>query len=289
MPVVNHDDFILSYKPVRRFIDGVGAGVLKYVGKDKVCVIGLGDDGIFYAEGLCVWLKKKGVDTVLTEMDYDCSGLDETKTVGRKLIAVDNDIITGTAYRDVMEKMRMRQKDLRYKDIKYAVLCDRTRLADFSVDDYTTTAGSEIVKLDSMDFKILQVLAKNGRASFAEIAEETDLTVSGAKKRVEKLIDDGVAEVRGRINIQKFYSVAALINLEVDTDKLSVLISKLQKSQMVYFLGRIYDRKNLAVGVVASDLGQINDFVKKNIGGKEEGIHNILVHIGEIPILPQSK
>lgn len=288
MPIVNHDDFILRYKPVQRFLDGVGVGVLKYIGKDKACVIGLGDDGVFYAEGLYVWLKKKGVDAVLAAMDYDCSGLDETKTVGRKLVAVDNDIITGTAYKDVMEKMKSKQKDLRFKDIKYAVLCDRTRLADFSVDDYTTTAGSEIVKLDSMDFKILQVLAKNGRVSFADIAEETSLTVSGAKKRVEKLMGDGVVEIRGRVNIQKFYSVAALINLEVDINKLLTLISKLKKSQMVYFLSRIYDRNNLAIGVVASSLDQINDFVEKNIG-EEEGVRNILVHIGEVPILPQSK
>lgn len=105
--------------------------------------------GFFYAEGLHIWLRKIKVDVVLAEMDYDYSGLDETKVIKRKLIAVDNDIITKTAYKYVMGKMGSRQKDLRFKDIKYAVLCDRTRLADFSVDDYTTTVGSEIVKPES--------------------------------------------------------------------------------------------------------------------------------------------
>src|SRR3989338_4866375 len=95
--ISNNNDFILKYKPIQRFVEGIGERVLKYVGKDKACVIGLGDDGVFYGEGMYVWLKKKGAAVVFTTMDYDCSGLEEEKIKARKLLVVDNDIITGTA------------------------------------------------------------------------------------------------------------------------------------------------------------------------------------------------
>lgn len=282
------DQFLLSYKPIQRFVDGVGAGILKYIGKDKACVIGLGDDGVFYGEGMYAWLKKKGAAVVFATMDYDCSGLDESKVSGRKILVVDNDIITGTAYRDVMGIMGERQKALGFRDIKYAVLCDRTKLADFAVEGYTTTAGSEIVRLDSTDFKILHILAKDGRVSFAEIAAENGLTVSGAKKRMEKLIRDKVVEVRGRINIDKFYSVSALVSLEVSPNKAAGLITKLRKSQMVYLLLKVYDRSNLLVGLVGSNLAQINEFVEKNIGD-DPAVRGVSVRIAEVPLLPQSK
>lgn len=282
------ENFILRYKPIQRLVEGIGGQVLNYVGKDKVCVIGLGDDGVFYGEGLYVWLKKKGVKADFTTMDYDCSGLEESKVAGTKIIVADNDIITGTAYKSVMETMRSRQKALKFKDIKYAVLCDRTRLADFSVEDYMTTAGSEVVKMDSIDFKILNILAQNGRASFADIATETGLTVSGAKKRVEKIMDDEMVRVRGMVNIRKFYSISALIELEVDLDRLTAVIERARKSQLVYLILKVYNRYNLIIGVVASNLGQINEFIEKNIGN-DPGIRNVLVHAGEVPILPDSK
>lgn len=285
---VTIEDFILRYKPIQRFVDGVGDRVLKYFGKDKAVVVGLGDDGVFYGEGLYVWLKKRGADVVFATMDYDCSGLDETKVYGRKIVVVDNDIITGTAYKSVMEIMKPRQKDLKFKDIKFAVLCDRTRLADFSVDDYTTTTGAEMVKLDNVDFKILQILTKNGRASFAEIAEKIDLTVSGVKKRVEKLMNDGILDTRNFVNIDKFYSMSALVLMEVEMARLPVVIERIKKSQMVYLLVKVFDRHNLVVGVVASNVGQINEFVEKNIGN-DPGIKNILVHLGEVPFAPKSK
>ena len=285
---VNIDDFILRYKPIQRFVEGVGDRVLKYIGKDKAVVVGLGDDGVFYGEGLYVWLKKRGVDLVFTTMDYDCSGLDETKVYGRKMIVVDNDIITGTAYKSVMEIMKPRQKDLKFKDIKFAVLCDRTRLADFSVDDYVTTAGAEMVKLDNVDFKILQILTKNGRSSLAEIAEKTDLTVSGVKKRFEKLVNDGVLDTRNFVNIDKFYSISAIIRMEVETARLPVVIDRMKKSQMVFLLVKVFDMRNLMVGIVATSLGQINEFVEKNTGN-DPGIRNVLISVGEIPLAPRSK
>lgn len=284
----NNNDFILKYKPIQQFIDGVGQDVLKYIGKDKACIIGLGDDGIFFAEGIYLWLKNKDSQVVLTHMEHDGKGLEDSKVSGRKVLVVDNDIVSGTSYKISMNYLQSRKEELKMKDIKYAVLCDRTRLADFAAGYYKTTTGVEMAKLDSIDFKILRILENDGRASFAEIAEETNLTVSGAKKRVEKLIRTNVIRVRGSVVIEKFYAVSAIIEIEVNLNSMQNLISKIKKSQLVYLLLRVYAHHNLLVGVVASEPSEISDFVEKYISS-EPGVKGVTIHLGDIPLTPISK
>ena len=50
----------LELKPIQKFVTGLGQDIKKYIGKDKACIIGLGDDGVFYGKGLYQWLLKEG-------------------------------------------------------------------------------------------------------------------------------------------------------------------------------------------------------------------------------------
>lgn len=279
---------ILKYKPIQKFVDGVGKEVFQYLGKDKACIIGLGDDGVFYGEGLYAWLKQKGSLVIFTVMDYDCHDLDASAVRGRKVVIVDNDIITGTSYRSVMGELAARREELQYADVKFAVLCDRTNLADFVVEGYTVTAGAEMVKLDTLDYKILQLLSKDGRASFSDIAKATRLTSAGAKKRFEKMMRNGVLEVRGLLPLSKFHSVAACITVKVDSRHVAELLEALQKLPMVCFLGKLYDEHNVSVAIVASSLPDINAFVDQHLHSAP-GVKNVIVHVGDVPLVPLSK
>ena len=48
--------------------------------------------------------------------------------------------------------------------------------------------------MSPLDTKILGLLIKDGRASFAEIARALNVTRAHVRERVQKLIDDGVIE-----------------------------------------------------------------------------------------------
>lgn len=284
----NHNNHILKYKPIQKFVDGIGKEVFQYLQKDKACIIGLGDDGVFYGEGLYAWLKQKGSSVIFTMMDYDCHDLDVSAVRGRKVVIVDNDIITGTSYRSVMQEFVARREELQYADVKFAVLCDRTNLADFAVEGYTVTAGAEMIKLDALDYKILQLLSKDGRASFSDIAKATRLTSAGAKKRVEKMMRNGVLQVRGLLPLSKFYSVAACITAKVDSRHVAELLEALQKLPMVCFLEKLYDEHNVSLGVVAPSLPDINTFVDQHLHSAP-GVRNVVVHVGDVPLVPSSK
>ncbi len=279
---------LLSLKPIKKFIDGIGKDVIKYFGKDKTCIIGLEDDGVFYGEGLYFWLSKKNKNITFTTMDDYGKGLEEKKVKGRKVLLVDNDIITGKAYRTVMDFMRGRKERLKIKDIKFAVLCDRMKMADFSIEDYPAPISWSLKALDEVDLEIIRSLSQDGRKSFVEIAKKTGLTSVGVKNRVEKLIKQDVLKIQGLLNIEKFYSVSATVGIEAPSKVVSKLIKKFENCPLAYNLVGFPSghHQNLIIGLVAPNLKRINDLIAKQLRS-EPGIRNIEADIGELPITPK--
>jgi Lrp/AsnC family leucine-responsive transcriptional regulator len=277
---------LLEFKPIQKFIKGVGQEIKKYLGKDKGCIVGLEDDGIFYGKGLYEWLKRYNKNLNFTTMDDEGGGLDEEKTKGRKVLLVDNDIVSGKGYKRTMEAMRLKRERLKLKDIKYAVLCDRTGLADFSVEGYSAFAPWSLDQLDGLDLKIIQALSKEGRKSLVEIAKEIRLSPVGVKNRVEKLINHKILKIQGLLNIEKFYSLSAHVVIEADNKTISNLIEKFEKSPLVYLLVKTSGRYNLLVGIVASNLESVENFISKKIR-TNPGVKHIEVNVGELPIIPK--
>lgn len=277
---------LLNLKPIQKFVNGVGRDVKKYFGHNKGCVIGLGDDGFFYGLGLYQWLSKSNKKLTFTDMEDSGKGLEEDKVRGRKVLLVDNDIITGKGYKKAMETMRERKERLEIKDIKFAVLCDRAGLADFSVEGYSAYGPWSLNILDGLDLKIIQDLSKDGRKSFVDIAKDTKLSPVGVKNRVERLIEQGVLKICGGLNIEKFYSVSANIEIEADSDTISKLIEKFDKSPLVYHLVKTSGRYNLLISIAAPNLENIELFISKEIRG-ETGVKHIDVIVGELPTIPK--
>lgn len=278
---------LLDLKPIQKFINGVGTGIKKYFGKSKGAIIGVGDDGIFYGLGLWQWLSQKQKNILFTSMEDNGKGLEEDKIKGRKILLVDNDIISGKSYKRAIETIKNRKKRLKIKNIKFAVLCDRINLADFSVESYSADAPWGIEKLDGIDLKIIQALSKDGRTSFVEIAKETSLGAVGIKNRVERLVDEGILKIQGLLNIERVCSVSAHIGIGTDDKTTSRLIEKFKKSPLVYHLARTSGRYNLIVSITAPNLKAIENFISKEIR-RDSGIKHIEVNIGDLPIIPKT-
>ena len=277
---------LFNLEPIQKLINGVGQDVKRFLGKDKGCIVGLGDDGLLYGLGLYQWLRQKNKNLTFTTMDDDGKGLDEEKIKGRKVLIVDNDIITGKSYKRTVEAMRAKKDKLKFKEIKFAVLCDRTGMADFSVEGYSAYAPWSLERLDLIDLKIIQALAEDGRKSFVEIAKKTKLSPVAIKNRVERLINDGVMKILGSLNIEKVYSVSAHIEIEADSKTIDRLINKFEHSPLIYHLVKTSGRYNLIVSIITPNLESIENFIGKEIRS-ELGIRHIEVSVGELPIIPK--
>jgi DNA-binding Lrp family transcriptional regulator/hypoxanthine-guanine phosphoribosyltransferase len=278
---------LLELKPIQKFVKGVGQKVKEYFGKGPACIIGLGDDGVFYAKGLYEWFKKMKMPVSLTFMDESGKGLEEEKVRGKKVLIVDNDIISGRSYREAMNTMKNLKEKLKIKDVKFAVLCDRMGLADFSVEGYPMPSSWDLRELDKMDLEIIKHLSSDGRKTFVEIAKEIGLTPVGVKKRVEKLVEKGILKIQGLLNIEKFYSISATIEMDVDPEAIPRLIKKFKNCPLVYNLVKVTSgHHNLILNLIAPSQKRIADFIEKQIRSDPK-IRSLEVNIGDLPIVPK--
>ncbi len=278
---------ILYLEPIKKFIAAIGEKAQEYFGKDPSCIIYLRPDGTFYGVGLYQWLKKKHKNLTLTTMEDDGEGLEESKVKGRKVLVVDNDIITGKGYKRSMEALRLLKEKLHIKEVKFAVFSDRAGIADFSVAEYSAGAVWNVSNLDALDLKIISYLAQDGRESFVEIAKKLQMSGVAVKNRVDRLFKWGILKISGSLRSDRFYTMSAAIQIDAERKTLSRLIERFEKIQEVHHLVKRSGSYNLSVGILVHNLEDIEKFVENQIRS-EEGIRSIDVRIGELPIVPKT-
>lgn len=71
--------------------------------------------------------------------------------------------------------------------------------------------------MDNIDWKLIAQLQSNGRKTFKELGEIVGFTSLGAKKRVDKLIKNGLIHVSALINPDALDLRLALILLEIES------------------------------------------------------------------------
>lgn len=276
-----------GFAPVQEFIKIVGSKIARYFGKDPACIIYLQPDGVYYAEGLYEWLRKKKKNVVITTMEDDGTGLDDAKVRGRKVLLVDNDVVTGKGYKRSMEALRTRKRSLKIKDIKFATYFDRVGVTDFAVSKYSPEALWYLDEMDALDLKIISYLTDNGRASLAEIGKKTNLSSVAVRNRINRLLTEKILKVYGLLFVDQFYTMSAQIQIEADSATVEKFLENFEAMQEVYHLTRTSSgRYNLIVGIYARNLENVDEFIENEVR-KEKGVKKIDVFFGELPVRPK--
>ena len=279
---------LLGLEPIKKFIEATGEKVATYFGKDNACIVYLQPDGAFYGVALYDWLKdkKKKKNLTLATMEDDGEGLNEEKVKGHKVLLVDNDIITGKGYKRSMEALRLRKRRLDIKDVRFAVYSDRIDLADFSVGKYAAETIWRLDIIDALDLKIMRHLIQNGRASFADIGKNVNLSAVAVSNRVEKLMKEKAFKIQGGLVIDQFYTMSAHIQIEAEPKILKSLIDTLERAPEVCRLVKMSGKQTLNVDILVRSLHHIEDFIANKIHAVS-GTKKVDVTIGELPILPK--
>jgi len=125
----------------------------------------------------------------------------------------------------------------------------------------------KVVKIDKIDRKIIELLKRDGRMSYRKIAEEIGRTEVTVRRRVRKLIKEGVIKrftvVIDPVKIGK--SVQAFISVPIDVKKTSKLVEKLRDMEEVseaYFLA---GRTILLLKINVEDLGALSRFLEEKL------------------------
>lgn len=125
----------------------------------------------------------------------------------------------------------------------------------------------KVVKIDKIDRKIIELLKRDGRMSYRKIAEEIGRTEVTVRRRVRKLIKEGVIRrftvVIDPVKIGK--SVQAFISVPIDVKEISKLVEKLRGMEEVseaYFLA---GRTILLLKINVEDLGALSRFLEEKL------------------------
>ncbi len=88
--------------------------------------------------------------------------------------------------------------------------------------------------IDDRDRRIIAKLQENGRASIVEIAREIGISSMGAKKRLDKLFQEGLVKVKAMINVERLDVKLAMIAMEIESGEyLREVLRKFEKCPRV--------------------------------------------------------
>lgn len=117
------------------------------------------------------------------------------------------------------------------------------------------------VKIDQTDQKIIEKLTENGRYIIKHLARELGISSPTCLRRVSRLLDENVIEIKAVPNLSKVgYSANAFLFLQVHNEKLEKVCSTIQSYENIFLIMTLYNRYDLVVGINANNPEELFKF-----------------------------
>ncbi len=125
--------------------------------------------------------------------------------------------------------------------------------------------------MSPLDTKILGLLIKDGRATFADIARDLNVSRAHVRERVNKLIDEGVIEqFTAVVNPEKLgKAVSAFFDVKVSPAGIQQIAQELAAQPEVVSLYIMNDMQSLHMHTLTEDMAQLEQFSANHLFGKE--------------------
>ena len=128
------------------------------------------------------------------------------------------------------------------------------------------------VPLSKIDSALLNILVKDGRASFADIARQLGVSRAYARARVQALLSTGVIELFGAvINPEKLGKViSTFVDIRVAPAALEAVSQELADCHEVVSLYIMSDLQSLHIHALTDSMETFDAFVRKRIFNRPE-------------------
>jgi Lrp/AsnC family transcriptional regulator for asnA, asnC and gidA len=136
-------------------------------------------------------------------------------------------------------------------------------LTDFSKHLKGNTMGA--VELDELDKRILKLLQKDARRSFAEIGRSIDIAETTVRFRVNRLVESGViTRFAALLDPEKVgLTVGGAILFKIDPSHLDEACKELAAFEETQYLFRSTGEYDVVSMIFARDMEHLNDLVKR--------------------------
>lgn len=114
--------------------------------------------------------------------------------------------------------------------------------------------------MDELDREILEILRRNARLPYTEIAEHVNTSEGTVRNRVDQMIEDGVIE---RFTVAtRTGNVKAMIEIAVDVDVDTHAVAERMASwRSVDFVWQVSGQEDIVVVVDAADTERVNELI----------------------------
>ncbi|HET7581086.1 MAG TPA: Lrp/AsnC family transcriptional regulator [Bacillales bacterium] len=118
--------------------------------------------------------------------------------------------------------------------------------------------------LDELDKGIVKLLAKDGRMSFTEIAEQLNVTEKTIRSRYKNLTHQGILKVTGVVNpVSVGVKVVALLQIAVNSGAFSDVRERLVGFPRVRFVTMTSGEYQFLIQVHQKTYDQLTEFLKE--------------------------
>lgn len=120
--------------------------------------------------------------------------------------------------------------------------------------------------MDVIDLKILEELKSDSRISFNEISKNVGKTEATVRRRVKKLIDDGVIKkFTIDYNIDSKPKTLATVKIEPDFKEIKNILKELREIEEITDIWRLSGECGLLIKVEISSIEQFNPLIEEKI------------------------
>jgi DNA-binding Lrp family transcriptional regulator len=108
--------------------------------------------------------------------------------------------------------------------------------------------------LDEVDRTIISQLTKDGRTTLKDLAELVGFSSVGTKKRLDKLVENGILKVTTLLNLKELGMQAAIVLMEIESSEaMEKLLTRFEDCPRVVNIFKTMGGYNLVALVVAED------------------------------------
>jgi DNA-binding Lrp family transcriptional regulator len=120
--------------------------------------------------------------------------------------------------------------------------------------------------MDEINRKLMIALSKDGRYSYARLAEELGIKATTVAKRVESMMKDDIFTISAIPNpINMGYKVMSVIGLDVELPRVDEVCDKLAENPNVSYIATTFGRFDVMLNAEHRDLESLNKLVKEEI------------------------
>jgi Lrp/AsnC family transcriptional regulator for asnA, asnC and gidA len=126
--------------------------------------------------------------------------------------------------------------------------------------------GRTLFDLDDCDLQIVYLLQENGRRSNSNIARLIGVSEPTVRKRIDRLIQDGIIKVAAILNPRRSgYSARALVGIRAQVGKSREVGEQLAKLNEVVYVGYLTGRFDVLIEVMLHTDDELFDWLNQRI------------------------